>query len=178
MNIFAKICEVSQLSGSKTRYYSIHFEDKQVDEVDDFFQRHENEESLEDELNELFNWIDGIAHQTGALEIFFRHERKAVALPPDNHVRVRNRKRFHIQYQEINRLRLYLIRLNDAVVILLNGGVKTNNDPEHCPNVRRYFRQAQIVADAIDEALQTGDIRYNPDKTSLIIHSDFEIQFT
>ncbi len=160
------------------RYYSIRFEGKATDEAEDFFIRHERHIQLEEEMDEILAWIEGIAHNTGALEHFFRPERKAAALPPENRERARNRQRFDIQYQEINRLRLYLIRFNECVVVLLNGGLKTTRDPEQCPNVRQYFRQAQRIAEALDEALDNGDIRYNKDRTDIIIHPDFEIQIT
>lgn len=178
MNKFAKICSIPQLSGKMTRYYSVHFEGKDVDEVRDFFLRHESMAQVQDELDEILAWIDGIAHQTGALEEFFRDERKVAALPPENPARKRNYRRFRIQYQETNRLRLYLVRFNGCVVVLLNGGLKTHRDPEQCPNVRRYFREAQSIADALDDALDNGDIRYNANKTDIIIASDFEIQIT
>jgi len=178
VNKFAKLCPVPQLSGEMARYYSIHFEEKETDEIQDFFLRHETQVHVQDELDEVLAWIDGIAHQTGAVEELFRDERKVAALPPENPVRARNRRRFRIQYQEINRLRLYLIRFNECVVVLLNGGLKTHRDPEQCPNVRRYFRQAQYIAEALDEALDNGDIRYNPNRTDIIIQPDFEIQIS
>jgi len=176
VNNFAKLCPLLELSGSMTCYYSIHFEEKETDETMDFFLRHEAQSALQEEIEEILAWIDAIANETGALEDLFRAERKAEALPPENPVRNKKRRRFHIQYQERNRLRLYLIRLNECVVVLLNGGLKTTRDPEQCPNVRRYFRQAQHIADALDEALDNGDIRYNADKTDIIIQHDFEIQ--
>lgn len=177
MNNYAKLCHVPQLSGSKVRYYSVHFEGKEKNEIEDFLLRHEQQADLQEAFDEILAWIDGIAHITSALEHLFRHERKAAALPPDNRVRKRNRERFSIQYQEINRLRLYLIRLNDHVVILLNGGEKTHDNPEQCPKVKRYFREAQQIADALDDALQSGDIKYNPNKTNIHFSPEFEISF-
>lgn len=106
----------------------------------------------------------------------FRHEGKASALPPDNAIRKRWHNRVEVQYQESNSLRLYLIRLNEHIVVLLNGGEKTDRDPKKCPNVKRYFSQAQVVADALDEALNTGNITYNQAKTDIYIQPDFEIQ--
>lgn len=159
------------------RFYSVQIEGHQTDEVEDFFLRHEQIPRLSEELDEILAWIDGIARSTGALEILFRAERKASALPPDNHQRKRLRSRFQIQYQEANRLRLYLIRLNERVVILLNGGEKTDRDPEKCPNVRHHFRQAQRIAEALDDAISNGDIRYNPTKTDIIVPPNFELIF-
>jgi hypothetical protein len=176
VNNFVKLCPLPQLSGPMTCYYSIQFEGKATDETMDFFLRHETQPAFQEELDEILAWIDGIAHETGALEYLFRAERKAGALPPENYVRKRNRSKFQIQYQELNQLRLYLIRFNECVVVLLNGGFKTTRNPEECPNVRQYFRQAQHIADALDDALDNGDIRYNEDKTDIIIHHDFEIQ--
>lgn len=146
--------------------------------MEDFLLRHVEQEHLAVALEEILSWLDGIAFQIGALEHLFRHERKAAALPPGNKIRARQGNRLKIDYQETNRLRLYLIRLNDHVVILLNGGEKSHNDPEKCPNVRRYFKEAQQIADAIDEALFNGDIQYTPPKTKLLFSTDFEISIS
>lgn len=178
MNIYAKLCPIPQLSGDRVRYYSVHFEGKVTDEIEDFLLRHEQEAHLEEALDEILAWLDGIAHLTGALAELFRHERKAAALPPDNRIRKIHSKRFTIQYQEVNRLRLYLIRLNENIVILLNGGEKTNRDPERCPNVRQYFKEAQKIAESIDEALQNGDIQYNKTQTNLYFSPDFEFHIS
>lgn len=176
VNKFAKLCPIPQLSGQKARFYSIQIEGKETHEAEDFFERHEGQEHLQEPLNEIWDWIGGIAHDIGALDIMFRHEGKASALPPDNSIRKRWRNRVQVRYQESNRLRLYLIRLNEHVVILLNGGEKTDRDPRKCPNVKQYFIQAQAIAKALDEALDIGDITYNPTKTDIIIQPEFEIQ--
>jgi len=178
VNKYAQLCRVSQLSGPKVRYYSVHFEEKKTDEIEDFMLRHESEAHLQEAFDEILAWIEGIAQITGALEHFFRQERKAAALPPDNGIRKHQRSRFSFQYQEVNRLRLYLIRLNENVVILLNGGEKTNRDPEKCPNVRRYFKEAQQIAEALDEAMQHGDLQYNTTRTDILFSSDFEFSIS
>jgi hypothetical protein len=175
VNKYAKLCRVTQLSGPKVRYYSIQFEGNTTDEIEDFMLRHESKIHLQEELDEIIDWLDGIAHLTGALETLFRHERKASALPPENNIRNHRRKQFSIQYQEVNHLRLYLIRLNENVVILLNGGEKTTRDPERCPNVRRYFKEAQKIAEALEEAIKTSEIKYVKNHTDLLFSSDFEI---
>jgi hypothetical protein len=51
---------------------------------------------------------------------------------------------------ELNRddqgIRLYGIRLSSNVLILLNGDIKTNQNPRECPNVRNHFLFANRLA--------------------------------
>jgi hypothetical protein len=115
-----------------------------------------------------------MAQYTGAKAEFFRNERQALALPPSNDHRKRLGRHLNITYRDQNRLRLYLIRLNEHVVILLNGGEKTSRLPKDCPNVRVHFLRAQQIAMAIDDALNSGFIKYTKDKTDILFDHDFE----
>lgn len=166
MNTFVKLYELNELSGRKTRFYAIHFEGKLENEFVDFLLRHENLESLKEQLDELLAWLDEIAARRGALDWLFRHENRAHALPPKQ----------RLQHLEVNNLRLYCMRLNDNVVILFNGGLKTADKAQNCPNVRLYFHQANRLAISIDQCLQSGEIGWNTAKTQLIIASNFELE--
>mgnify|MGYP001573498695 CR=1 FL=1 len=166
MNTFANLLEVKELSGRKTRFYTIQFEDKPDTEFEDFLHRHENQEGLKEQLDELLVWLDEIAARRGALHWLFRHENKAHALPP----------KLRLQHLDVKYLRLYCLRLNDNVVILFNGGVKTTDKAKNCPNVRTDFNQANRLADAIYQILQSGDIGWNYTKTQLVIAPNFELE--
>ncbi len=179
MNTFARLLPIDALSGPKVRYYTLDFQDvegnRSVPESESFFLRHESIGRLADMLDEIFVWLEEMAYESGARPEFFRHERNADALPPDQRQRERLGKHLKVAYKDQNNLRLYVIRLNTHVVILLNGGEKTARNPEECPNVRAHFLKAQRIAKAIDEALDTGDIRYNRDKTDIVFDHDFEL---
>ncbi len=166
MNTFANLFELKALGGRKTRFYTVQFEDKPDNEFEDFLLRHENQEDLKQQLDELVAWLDEIAARRGALHWLFRHENKAHALPPKQ----------RLQHLEINNLRLYCLRLNDNVVILFNGGFKTADTAQNCPNVRPYFNQANRLSDAIDQCLQSGEIVWSNNKTQLIFDPNFELE--
>lgn len=178
MNTFAKLLPVDALSGPKVKYYTPQLQDEKgnlfTPEIENFFLRHESIERLADMLDEIFVWLEEMAFAAGARPEFFRNERNAGALPPGNQQRERFGKYLKIAYRDQNNLRLYVIRLNRQVVILLNGGEKTTRNPEDCPNVRTHFLKAQRIAKALDEALNTGDLQYNRDQTDIVFDQNFE----
>lgn len=71
-------------------------------------------------------------------------------------------------------LRLYCIKLNQNIVILINGAEKTADTAQDCPNVVHHFRRANKIATQIDNALYQKDIIVDFDK--LIIDRDFIIE--
>jgi len=89
------------------------------------------------------DFIDGVLEEIklrGALKRYFRNEGPADALPnavPDEIVR---------SNKDDQGIRLYCIRLADNVLILLNGDIKTAQNPKECPNVRKHFLFAQQLA--------------------------------
>lgn len=48
-------------------------------------------------------------------------------------------------------IRLYVIKMSENVLILLNGGLKTEIDPKRCLNVQAHFNFAVSLAKAIDK---------------------------
>ncbi|MBV6439406.1 MAG: hypothetical protein DYG98_17315 [Haliscomenobacteraceae bacterium CHB4] len=165
MNTFVRFSELTELSGRKTRFYTVRFEQKTHTEFEDFLLRHENRKDLEEQLNELIAWLDEIAERRGALNWLFRQENKAHALPPKQ----------RLDHLEVNNLRLYCLRLSDHVVILFNGGVKTADVAQNCPNVKPYFVQANRLAGAIDESLQIDELRITDNGTRLAYPQNFEL---
>ncbi len=161
MNTFVSLLELDELSGRKTRFYTVQFEQKFHPEFEDFLLRHEGREELE----ELVAWLDEIAKNRGALSWLFRHEDKAHALPPKQ----------RLGHLAINNLRLYCLRLNDHIVVLFNGGVKTAATAQNCPNVKPYFVQANRLAGGIDENLQSGELRITDNGTRLTYPQNFEL---
>ena len=101
--------------------------------------------------------------QTGAKENYFRFENVATALPP----------RF-IELE--NALRLYCHRLNDHVVFLFNGGIKTALKVQDCNNVKHHFKLANQLAVAIDRLLKENEINWINDFTDIEFSTDLIIE--
>lgn len=119
-----------------------------------------------EQLGMILQYIEEIGEKYGALRGHFKHERSADALPPP----------YYIQPGKPNRygLRLYCIRLSNEIVVLLNGDLKTENNPEDCPNCRRHFRFANALARRLDEAIRAKDIILNGKE--LEMDDDFEVE--
>lgn len=119
-----------------------------------------------EQLGMILQFIKDIGKRYGAREAHFRHERTADALPPP----------YYIQPGKPNKygLRLYCIRLSEQVVILLNGDLKIENNPENCPNCRRHFRFANTLARKLDEAMRNKELLVAG--RELHMDDDFEIE--
>ena len=85
---------------------------------------------------------------------FSRHENEASALPPKNRYEVDG---IEIDFFE-NPLRLYCVRINDYLVILFNGGLKSARTAQESADLSRKFREAQQFARRIWNAVQEGMI--------------------
>ncbi|MEC3879336.1 hypothetical protein [Parapedobacter sp. 10938] len=119
-----------------------------------------------EQLGKILQYIKEIGDKYGARKEHFKHERSADALPPP----------YYIQPGKPNRygLRLYCIRLSNGIVVLLNGDLKTENNPEGCPNCRRHFRFANALARKLDEAIRTKDIILNGKELGM--GDDFDVE--
>lgn len=104
-----------------------------------------------EEFDTIYRVVDAMGNSPrGAERCLFRFENDADALPPNR----RDAERvFGIDVIKHSELRLYCIRLSNDVVVLLNGGVKIEDDPRDCPNVGRHFHFAQLIARAIDQLI-------------------------
>ncbi len=170
MNTFAVLEKLEQFSFKKVVYYSIAYLDNEdeINEFYDFLNRMEDLPHLENDLGNLIIWLEEIGDRYGAIKNrFFRHEAKygeASALPPSRKTMLFN----EIIVEES--LRLYCLVANEHVVFLFNGGIKTTLNPEDCPNVGTYFRQANLLSQKIDKLFQDKLIQWNNDMTD--IHFD------
>jgi hypothetical protein len=76
----------------------------------------------------------------------------------------------------VENLRLYCLVLNQHVVILLNGGIKTRRNALDCPNVGPYLKRANRLAVKIDELLKHHEITWNPNFTDIQFDENMEIE--
>lgn len=144
----------------KVTFYTVRFEKdlekEEMSETDKFFNKFENDTHLTRELDKMIAFLKNLGENFGADKDFFRHERRADALPPDQKIMKKYKLLDFLESDEY-KLRLYCMRLSDNVVILFNGGLKTDNDPEKCNNVSSHFKNAQIFAKKINEKLNDKD---------------------
>jgi hypothetical protein len=119
------------ISFEKTMFYSIHEVGDDNCETDKFFLRFMDEEKYQKDVQTIKYWIEKIGREFGALERYFRPERKANALP--------------IPPPKSN-LRLYCLRVSDKIVILGNGGVKSSKLVQNSPDALPHFELMNLVA--------------------------------
>lgn len=173
MNIFARIERLADFQFEKVKYFSIHFETSEVNEFFDFLNRMEEEDEVSDDLLNLLSWIEEIGEKYGAIkQRFFRNEsitNDVQALPP-------GRKQMVAYELPVKNLRLYCLVLNEHVVFLFNGGVKTTLNAKDCPNVGQYIKQANIIVGKIDELLNNGTINWVYDHSDIIFDKNTEIE--
>lgn len=116
-------------------YYTVHFDGKRLSEADEFFTLLETlEEPYRESADHLVIWLNEIGDKYAADIEFFRAEREAMALPPPAEIMKDDNR--------VDAIRLYCYWVSETIVILFNGGVKTERDPLHCPNVKSHFHNA------------------------------------
>ena len=172
MNKFATIIPIDSFQFEKVKYYSVLFEDQDVTEFEDFLNRMEDIQQIEEEVNNILFWIEEIGRKYGAQERFFRHEgayTDTSALPPPA-------KEMQLRKIEGQDIRLYCLRANEHVVIFFNGGVKTTQKAQDCPNVAPYFKLANLITQKINQLFQQREIGWNEDFTDIVFDDHLEIE--
>ena len=177
MNTFALIEELDQ-SFSLVTYYTIRFvyddEQDELSEFEKFVTKHENDKLIYQEYQDIMSWVMEIGDEKGAQSRFFtRNENKAQALPPKKGDLLPREKSLYVKQQ--HNLRLYCLRINENIVFLFNGAVKTPGriTAQECRQVRLYFQMANTLAAKIDEAL--GDNAINVNGLKLEVEKGFEL---
>jgi len=173
VNIFAHIERLNDFQYRKVRYFSIHIEGNEVNEFFDFLNRMEEVSEVTDDLSNLLVWIEEIGENYGAIKNrFFRNESITAdvqALPPP-------RREMVAHEIEVNDLRLYCMVLNENVVFLFNGGIKTRENAKDCPNVGPYIKQANKIASRLDAMLSSHEVSWNEDHTDIKFDETLEIE--
>lgn len=172
MNRFAYIERLVDFQFRKIKYFSVCFEKAEVNEFFDFLNRMEDVEEIENDLSNLLVWIEELGNNYGAQKRFFRNEAwiaDVQALPPPS-------KQMKLKHIEVDDLRLYCLVLNENVVFLFNGGIKTTDKAQGCPNVGEYFKQANQLALKIDQFIKSGDIKWNKHFTNILFNENLEIE--
>lgn len=127
--------------------YSILFENEENNEFIKFITKYANNPSFSRDIQRIVSYIDKIKEK-GALERYFRREgkpgQKIKAIPV-----------------EINKLRLYAIRLTDNILILGNGGHKKTKTYNVDPELNGYVEHLAQLSFILQLKLETGVIKIN-----------------
>lgn len=137
-------------SFKKVTYYALQYEEHNESEPNKFFRKLENEVDYEEDITNLVQWLIEIGENRGAKQYLFRIEEAAEALPPPA-------KQMKVLELDVEEIRLYCIRINDNVVILGNGGIKTTNKAQDCPNCGPHFRLINSIARQLNRKISDGE---------------------
>lgn len=159
--------EIPELSSEKVIFLSVKIGKASILEFEKF-------DSLEltnpihiEERTLLYNTLEQIRYK-GAKEYYFKPEGPAKALPKVTELmKKKNKTDFG--------LRLYCILVNENVLVLLNGGIKTKHNPRECPNVKDHFDRALKIAEKLNKGLQEGFIYLTDREIKIEDNFEFDI---
>jgi hypothetical protein len=155
------------LAFEKVHYYTFQVKGHTETEVEKFFRKFANDQAYTPDLVNLHDWLVDIGSNRGAKPEYFRFEDSAEALPPP--------QRFLVE-MPVKDLRLYCVRLSNEIVILANGGLKTAQKVQDCPDLLPKFRFVNQLANAITKMIQEKEFRF-AGKTILDLEKiEFEIK--
>ena len=141
MNTYIEIVELGR--SGRVYFYTIRLNDAPHTEAEAFRMRFLDHPTFGSDYLEIANILKQISRR-GAQQRYFRHERAAEALPPKW---VRNA-----------RLRQYLLRLSDNVVILGNGCVKETRTAQESRDCNPKFQLMNKLSEKITHLCISGDL--------------------
>ena len=145
-----------------------HGEWNELSETDDFFQWHFQREDLIEQVRLMALALERL-RKYGARSDYFRTEEVARALP-------RKRMLSLLGWEEDEYcLRLYCYHWSDEIIILMNGGCKTANTAQECPNVRSHFNFANRVARLLKRKQRDKDLKVTQNRLTQWDGSNVEL---
>jgi hypothetical protein len=151
----ANLFYVPELLFSKVSYCTVQVIGRPYTEFEDFQRRMGMNEKDRGQRNEINRLIERIGNVYGAQDHFFKREGMAERLPPPTY-------RFIDSDGENDfGLRQYCVKLNNELVILLNGDRKTAQSVKQCSNCKPHFEMANKISDAIFYAIRDDKIEVN-----------------
>lgn len=158
MNTF--VLEIFDDEGAKCTFYTVRWEYAELSETHKFLDKVKGDARLKNSLQELAKFLEiVIGDEKGALEVFFRFENTAHALPPAGEHQVGE---ITINYGNFP-LRLYCLRISDSLVVLFNGAEKTSKAAQD-GKTSMAFHEANQFAKRILEALREKEIYITSDE--------------
>ena len=125
-----------------------------------------NDHTAHPDINVLMTWIKKIGNDKTAASHYFRQEKEAQALPPPIDIT-----------HESCKLRWYCLRINYKNVIVFNGGEKTTQKAQDCPNVAKHFHKANKLSAILWDEIEDGNIIIN-EKDQLEISDNYKFEIT
>lgn len=144
------VLEIYDAEFALVTYYTVRWDEAEENETDKFVLRFAKSDEFRPFYQQIAALLTDIGERKGARKHYFsRHEDAASALPPKGTFEVNG---IEIDFYE-NPLRLYCTRLNDNMVVLFNGGLKTARTAQASEDLAQKFREAQHFAKTIWEAV-------------------------
>jgi hypothetical protein len=154
------VLEIFDDEGAKCTFYTVRWEYAELSETHKFLDKVKGDARLKNSLQELAKFLEiVIGDEKGALEVFFRFENTAHALPPAGEHQVGE---ITINYGNFP-LRLYCLRISDSLVVLFNGAEKTSKAAQD-GKTSMAFHEANQFAKRILEALREKEIYITSDE--------------
>lgn len=174
MSNFVKVKRIARYE--KVSYYSVIREGRAQSLFELFISKHQVDNK--EKLNHILSWLDVIGKKYGAQQQYFRNEAyisATSALPPQGI----NRAPTYIEEEEAvsNNLRLYCCRLNERVVFLYDGDIKTEEKAQNCKNVKAHFLEANRITKALDISIIDKNIVWNEDCSDIIFDEELDIEY-
>ncbi|MDR9408830.1 MAG: hypothetical protein RI573_08290 [Balneolaceae bacterium] len=143
-----------KLSGKKATVYTV-----ELDDGTDLFSQFlsENHGDYDDDLSDILQRIRAMANKTGAQKHFFKTKE---GIPGDGVCALYDTPDKH--------LRLYCIRMGNAVIILGGGGPKTTRTLQQDPKLKKENYLLREVSKEITDKMNSKEIRFSDDELELI----------
>lgn len=126
-------------------FYSIHLQEKELSELESFFEKFPDGSPYDEEIDVILSWLDKIAER-GALERYFRPEGRygdGVGVIP---------------IDVGNKIRLYCIRLSDKIIVFGNGGIKDARSWQQSKTLAPYVKLLIDTSRFIQARIKNGTI--------------------
>lgn len=147
---------LDKLSGKKATVYSVQFDDG-TDLFDQFL--NENSAEYENDVKNILQRIRTISRKTGAQEHFFKTKE---GNPGDGVCALYDTPK--------KQLRLYCIRMGNAVIILGGGGPKSKETRalQEDPKLKHENYLLRDISKEITDKMRSGKIRFSDDELELL----------
>lgn len=145
-----ELIKINQLSGRKTKIYSVLLENENKSLFDRFLE--ENTEKNQPELLEILQRINSITQKEGAKEHYFKKAEGTLGDGVEALYDANNRK-----------LRLYCIRYGSVVLVLGGGGAKNVRALQDDPQLKKENYVLRQISKILSQAMKEGELQWNND---------------
>lgn len=164
LRVIVKFIKILAISTPKVGFYTVALGSSELTEFEKFVAK--DLSAHKEELQKLYTVIDQMG-LSGAKPYYFKSEGGFEYLPKISS------KAIALADNEDYGIRLYCVHISPRIVVLFNGGIKTNLDPDLCENVKTHFSQARKIARKISYGLKEEFITYVGN--SLLFDESYEI---